>query len=53
LRTGYNDWSVQKHLPGEKRLKRPYSQRELKRHLLQTLANQVALRGDTGASSIS
>jgi hypothetical protein len=53
LRTGYSDWSQQKQLPGQKRLKRPYSQRELKKHLLQTLANHVALSGDTGASSIS
>jgi CheY-like chemotaxis protein len=52
LTTGYSDWSLPKHLSGQKRLPKPYSTRELEKHL-QNLADQVGLTGDTGLDSIS
>jgi CheY-like chemotaxis protein len=52
LTTGYGDWSLPKHLVGQKRLTKPYSARELEKHL-QTLENQVGLSGNTGPGSIS
>ena len=52
LTTGYSDWSLPKHLSGQKRLTKPYSTKELEKHL-QSLADQVALPGNTSPDSIS
>lgn len=51
LTTGYSDWSLPKHLSGQKRLTKPYSARELEKHL-KTLAEQVALSGSTDPDSM-
>jgi hypothetical protein len=52
LTTGYGGCSLPKHLSGQKGLTKPYSTREREKHL-QTLANQVALSGNSGPGSIS
>jgi DNA-binding response OmpR family regulator len=51
LATGYSGSSFPKHLSGQKRLPKPYSMRELEKHL-QALAEQVALSGNTDPDPI-